>query len=52
MANSSRNIINALEAFGIEGRVSARYAQLDRVKVFVNGKYFGLWDCEKNTFVD
>lgn len=45
-------IKTALLNLGVKGRATAEYVQADRVRVTVNGEYFGLWDAEKNTFVD
>ncbi len=46
------NIKKALNTFGIHGKAQLRYIADDRVLVNVNGEYFGIWDAEKNTFVD
>lgn len=52
MANTVNNIKKALQALGVTGAASLRYACADRVIVNLNGEYFGIWDAEKNTFVD
>lgn len=52
MAKTVNNIKNALQALGVKGSASIRYIYADRVIVNLNGEYFGLWDAEKNTFVD
>lgn len=46
------NIRTALQAYGCKGKASLEYIAHDRIKVSVNGEYFGIWDAEKNTFVD
>lgn len=46
------NIRNALKKLGCTGKAAVEYVNADRVRVSVNGEYFGLWDAEKNTFVD
>ena len=46
------NIKNALKSLGVKGSATLAYITADRVLVTVNGEYFGLWDSEKNTFVD
>ena len=46
------NIKKALQALGVTGAASIRYACADCVIVNFNGEYFGIWDAEKNTFVD
>lgn len=45
-------IRNALKALGYKGTVRAVEVTLGRYYVTVNGEYFGIWDCERNTFVD
>lgn len=52
MAYTVSRIKRALTAFGVAGKATAEYISEDRIKVSVNGEYFGLWDAEKNTFVD
>lgn len=52
MANTIKNIKNALAQLGYEGRVNGEYITEDRVKLVLNGEYFGIWDTCKNTFVD
>ena len=46
-----KNLKTALKTFGIE-KAQARYLNADRIAVYVDGAYYGIWDCEKNTFVD
>ena len=52
MARTVSNIIEALITLGVHGSVNIRPIRADRVKVTLNGEYFGLWDSEKATFVD
>lgn len=52
MAITTQNIITALRNLGIRGKARIEYVSSDRVTVSMDGKYFGLWDCEKKTFVD
>jgi hypothetical protein len=37
---------------GVKGEVTYRTLPMQRVEVFVDGKYYGIWDLEKGTFVD
>ena len=47
------NLLNALKILSVHGRVTAREtASCDRIVVYVDGDRFGIWDAEKNTFVD
>lgn len=53
MKNTINEIIIALKALGVNGEVSfSPNKYQDRIKVIVNGEYFGLWDMVKKTFVD
>lgn len=52
MALTTHNIITALRSLGIRGKARIEYVSSDRVSVSLNGEYFGLWDAERNTFVD
>ena len=50
--NTINNIRKALTTLGVKGSAQLRYANADRIVITVNGEYFGIWDSEKNTFVD
>lgn len=53
MKNLINEIIAALKILGIDGKITLQpIADLDRIKVIVNGEYFGIWDSVKKTFVD
>lgn len=52
MTKTVNTIINALAQLGYKGRVSGEYVTEDRVRLFLNGEYLGVWDADKNTFVD
>lgn len=53
MKNSTNNEIrNALKILGVEGEVKLTAITIDRIAVYVNGEYFGIWDTVKKTFVD
>ena len=52
MARTVSNIIEALQTLGVHGKAGIQYVQADRVKVSLDGEYFGMWDSEKGTFVD
>lgn len=49
MKESINEIMKALVALGV---VSLEEIAPDRIKVEVNGEYFGIWDAVKKTFVD
>lgn len=52
MKGSINDIMHALKALGVEGTVTVEYIAPGRIKVIVNGEYFGIWDAERMTFVD
>ncbi len=45
-------IREALKKLGVKGRVNCRYLTFDRIKISLDNEYFGIFDCERNTFVD
>ncbi len=45
-------IKNALNTYGCTGRAQGEYIAEDRIRITVNGEYFGIWDTVRNTFVD
>lgn len=45
-------LIQALCALRIAGTVTFQYITTDRIEVHVNGRYFGVWDMKRKTFVD
>ncbi|MBR3680588.1 MAG: hypothetical protein IKL79_01125 [Clostridia bacterium] len=46
------SIRTALIALGVKGRATAVEVTLGRYYVTVNGEYVGIWDVDKNTFID
>jgi gamma-glutamyl-gamma-aminobutyrate hydrolase PuuD len=50
---STKEILKALENLGVQGEATLSPTKyLDRIKVTVNGAYFGTWDTARKTFVD
>lgn len=47
-----KDITKALRELGVKGTVTTKLVDLDRIAVYVNGEYFGLWDTTRKTFVD
>ena len=47
-----KGIRAALNALEVKGVITFERIDESRVKVFVNSKYFGIWDAVKKTFVD
>jgi hypothetical protein len=52
MKTVKEQICLALQNLGIKGKVKVSQAGISRYKVEVNGKYFGIFDMNRNTFVD
>ena len=42
----------ALQHLGFKGMAEVKKAGFMRYQVFINSKYIGIFDLEKNTFVD
>ena len=49
---TNKEIHKALEILGAEGEITMTPITYDRIVVYVDGEYFGIWDTEKKTFVD
>ena len=47
-----KSLLNALKELNIKGKVTVKKVASDRLAVYVNGVYFGLWDVDRKTFVD
>ena len=52
MEKTITEILKGLKALGVKGRARIEYITHDRIKVFVNGEYIGIWDAKRKTFVD
>lgn len=42
----------ALDKLGIKGEITTKKRDRWTLDVYVNGEWFGLWDIEKNNFVE
>jgi hypothetical protein len=47
-----KELYEALTKLGIEGAIATKWITTDRIAVYVNGEYFGIWDTTRKTFVD
>ena len=47
-----KEISKALKTLGVGGTVTTKEITFDRIAVYVDGEYFGIWDTTKKTFVD
>lgn len=45
-------IKKALKDLGVKGSIEVEEVSVGRIKVTVNGDYFGIYDTQKSTFVD
>lgn len=47
-----KEIKEALDKLGVNGTFSAKWIASDRIAIYVNNEYFGIWDMVRKTFVD
>ncbi len=47
-----KNLLNALKILDMTGKITFQYIVSDRIAVYVNDEYFGIWDTSRKTFVD
>ena len=47
-----KELYEALTKLGIEGTIVTKWITTDRIAVYVDGEYFGIWDTNRKTFVD
>lgn len=40
------------KAFGVKGEITYQKISKDRYAIYVDGEYFGIFDTNRNTFVD
>lgn len=52
MQNTIIHILNGLKKIGVKGDVVCIVISEGRIKVFVDGEVFGIWDSDRRTFVD
>ena len=45
-------VIEALAKLGVRGNFAAKPITEDRIAIYIDGKYFGVWDTNRKTFVD
>lgn len=43
---------SALIELGVKGTITVRRIAADRIAIYVNNEYFGIWDTVTKTFVD
>lgn len=47
-----KELYKALNTLHVKGIVTTKQITTDRIAVFVDGEYFGIWDTHRKTFVD
>ena len=47
-----KELKEALKKLNIKGKVTTKYIAIDRIAVYVDSEYFGIWDKVRKTFVD
>ena len=47
-----KELLKALRTLGVGGSVTTSYISIDRIAVYIDDEYFGVWDTERKTFVD
>lgn len=45
-------LINALKILGITGQITTKQHDEWTLDIYIDDKWFGLWDTTKNTFVE
>jgi hypothetical protein len=52
MASEILVLYSALVKLGVIGAITTYQITNDRIAVYVDGEYFGIWDTTRKTFVD
>ena len=48
-----KELYEALEKLGVKGdHIIVNWIATDRIAVYIDGEYFGIWDTNRKTFVD
>lgn len=47
-----KEIKEALNKLGAEGHITTKWITTDRIAVYLDDEYFGIWDTVRKTFVD
>lgn len=47
-----KELHEALNTLGVKGTITTNQITTDRIAVYVDGEYFGIWDTNRKTFVD
>ena len=52
MRSEILDLRSGLIGLGVKGTVTVKWITTDRIAVYVNGEYFGVWDTTRKNFVD
>ena len=52
MTSEILDLQSALIKLCVNGTITAKQITTDRIAVYLDGQYFGLWDTSRKTFVD
>lgn len=52
MEKKMKEIMKALKELGVDGLATSQWVAPDRIAVYVDDEYFGIWDINRKTFVD
>ena len=48
-----KELYDALTLLGIKtSKITVNWIAIDRIAVYLDGEYFGIWDIHRKTFVD
>lgn len=47
-----KELFEALKTLGVKGTIVTNWITTDRIAVYVDDEYFGIWDTNRKTFVD
>ena len=47
-----KELYEALKRLNVKGKVVIKHITTDRIIVYINSEYFGIWDSIRKTFVD
>ena len=52
MTSEILDLHSALDKLGVKGAITTHQIANDRIAVYLDGEYFGIWDTARKTFVD
>lgn len=52
MDSVKKQVATAMKHLGVKGTVKVVHIGFNNYRILLNGKYFGIFDTDRNTFVD